>query len=35
MGQKHECECGGRYTRRNKAQHFKSQKHQKYLENKK
>jgi len=29
---KHECACGGRYTRINLQQHIKSQKHQKYIE---
>ena len=29
--EKHNCPCGGRYTHSNKAIHFKSQKHQKYL----
>ena len=28
---KHECECGGHYINGNKASHFKSQKHQAYL----
>lgn len=28
--EKHECECGGRYTHANKAQHSKSAKHQNY-----
>mgnify|MGYP005988573059 FL=1 len=27
------CECGGRYTRPNKSSHFKSKKHQNYIEN--
>lgn len=31
--EKFECPCGGRYTRCSKSVHFKSQKHQKYLEN--
>ena len=26
------CECGGRFTKQNKAQHLKSQKHKQYLE---
>ena len=30
--QKINCECGGKYTFVNKSTHFKSQKHQKYLE---
>ena len=29
--EKFDCQCGGRYTRVNKAIHFKSQLHQKYL----
>ena len=29
--QKFECECGGTYTLANKAQHFKTKKHQDYL----
>jgi len=28
---KHECPCGGKYTQCNKTQHFKSKKHQNYL----
>ena len=28
---KHECECGGHYINGNKASHFKSQKHQAYI----
>ena len=28
---KFNCECGGRFSKRNKAQHIKSKKHQKYL----
>lgn len=29
--QKFNCECGGKFTHANKARHFKSKKHQKYL----
>ena len=29
--QKIDCECGGKYTIRNKSQHFKSQKHQEFI----
>ena len=29
--EKHNCDCGGRYTHNHKAEHFKSQRHQKYL----
>ena len=29
--EKFDCECGGKYSRTNKAKHFKSNKHQKYL----
>ena len=29
---KHNCECGGRYTHRNKSTHLKSKKHNTYLE---
>ena len=29
--QKHDCECGGRYTQSHKLQHMKSKKHQKYI----
>lgn len=32
---KFNCECGGRYTRKNKLTHFRSQKHQRYLESEK
>lgn len=31
--QKFQCECGGYYTKVHKARHFKSQKHQEYLNN--
>ena len=27
------CECGGRYTKRNKSTHMKSKKHQEYVSN--
>ena len=30
--QKYNCECGGKYTLRNKAQHMKSKKHRDYME---
>ena len=33
INQKFECECGGKYTRQNKSQHFKSKKHKAYLNN--
>ena len=29
--QKHDCQCGGKYTNSNKSSHMKSVKHQKYL----
>ena len=29
--QKHNCECGGKYTNNNKARHFKTKKHQDYI----
>ena len=29
-----DCECGGRYTNKNKSTHFKSKKHTKYMVNK-
>jgi len=32
--EKFNCECGGKYTPHNKKRHFKSQKHQKYLNEK-
>ena len=32
INQKHNCECGGKYTNANKACHEKTQKHQKHLE---
>ena len=32
INQKHECECGKTYTQSNKQRHFKSNKHQKYLQ---
>lgn len=31
--QRFSCECGGRYTRQHKAEHFKTTKHKAYLEN--
>ena len=31
LNEKHDCPCGGRYTHANKTQHFKTQKHKKYL----
>ena len=31
--EKHNCVCGGKYTRRNLSQHNKSQKHQTYIKN--
>jgi hypothetical protein len=31
INQKHDCDCGGKYTQINKAQHMKSKKHQKYI----
>ena len=30
-GEKHNCECGVKYTLRNKARHIKSKKHQSYI----
>ena len=30
--QKHNCECGGKYTYQNKARHMKSKKHRDYIE---
>jgi len=33
LKQKFNCECGGKYRFSDKAKHFKSKKHQKYLEN--
>lgn len=30
--EKHDCECGGNFTTKNKACHFKTKKHQEYLE---
>ena len=32
QNEKHQCECSGKYTKRNKIQHFRSKKHQQYLE---
>jgi len=29
---KHECECGGKYTCNDKSRHFKTKKHIKYIE---
>ena len=29
--QKHDCDCGGKYTHQNKLQHIKTKKHQKYV----
>jgi len=34
LHKKYECDCGGKYTHQNKLQHFKSKKHQNYLNNK-
>ena len=31
--QKHNCECGGKFTNTSKSQHIKTNKHQKYLDN--
>jgi hypothetical protein len=31
--QKFDCDCGGRYTYKGKARHFKSRKHQQYIAN--
>ena len=31
--QKHNCECGGKYTNNHKSHHIKSKKHQEYLDN--
>jgi hypothetical protein len=31
LNEKHNCPCGSRYTHVNKARHFRSQKHQKYI----
>ena len=31
--QKHECECGGKYTHQNKERHAKTKKHMAYIEN--
>jgi len=31
LNKKIECECGGRYTRRNKSTHMKSKKHTNYV----
>jgi hypothetical protein len=32
QNEKHNCECGGKYTISNKVQHFKSSKHQQYCQ---
>ena len=32
QNQKHECDCGGKYTQQNKQRHLNSNKHQKYLQ---
>jgi hypothetical protein len=32
--QKHECECGGRYSNNHKQRHFRSDKHKEYLTSK-
>ena len=29
--EKHDCDCGGKYTTKRKAVHFKTQKHQEYI----
>ena len=29
----HDCECGGKYTRRHRAVHFKTEKHKNYIKN--
>ena len=34
LKQKHKCECGGKYRNQSKAQHYKTKKHQKYINNK-
>ena len=34
VSQKHNCECGGKYTQGGKARHFKTKKHQRYLSTK-
>lgn len=31
--QKHQCECGGKYTIQNKSSHLKTKKHKNYIEN--
>eukprot|EP00732_Lithocolla_globosa_P004350 Lithocolla_globosa_v1_NODE_3978_length_1537_cov_692.281861.p2 type:complete len:181 gc:universal NODE_3978_length_1537_cov_692.281861:746-1288(+) len=31
INEQHECECGGRYTTHGKVRHFKTKKHQQYL----
>ena len=31
LREKHDCECGGKFTTDNKLQHFKTKKHQKYI----
>jgi len=33
LNQKFQCECGGKYTHKNKPSHMKTNKHKKYLEN--
>jgi hypothetical protein len=32
INKKYNCECGGKYTHKNKAKHFKTKKHIKYFE---
>ena len=32
QGKKYQCECGGKYIHRSKARHFKTKKHQDYVE---
>ncbi len=32
INQKHDCECGGKFTYAHKAKHFKTKKHQRYLQ---
>tara|TARA_R110002153_G_scaffold272468_1_gene441188 strand:- start:36 stop:530 length:495 start_codon:yes stop_codon:yes gene_type:complete len=31
INQKYDCDCGGKYVRRNKSTHFKTQKHKNYI----
>jgi hypothetical protein len=33
LKEKYNCECGGKYTSKHRARHFKSPKHQKYINN--